>query len=215
MDDAALRGAYVDAQDDDEQKIIRDCVGSPLIVQIGFCKAAEMGFSRALRKQLARGAKKNGTNHQLDTAILLAAAQGQTNTVRLLLKWGVKFDEFSTETWDCGTPMHAAAARGHAGVVALLLEAGAAHFMQDPTGPTRGLLIRGREIPSVWKEASVYPAVLQVLIEHRARKNWSKVRSRNAMKKIKALSIYWFWLEQTARHLPEPDPEGFPFMQLE
>ena len=89
----------------------------PRMVQIGFCKAAEMGYNRALRKQLARGAKKNGTNHQHETAILLAAARGQTETVRILLKWGVKFDEFSTETWNFGTPMHAAAARGHADVV--------------------------------------------------------------------------------------------------
>ena len=58
-----------------EEKIVRDYVGTPLMVQIGFCKAAELGFNRALRKQLARGAKKNGINHQNDTAILLAAAQ--------------------------------------------------------------------------------------------------------------------------------------------
>ena len=47
-----------------EERIVRDYVGTPLMVQIRFCKAAELGFNRALRKQLARGARKNGTNHQ-------------------------------------------------------------------------------------------------------------------------------------------------------
>ena len=86
-----------------ENKVICDFVGSPLLVQIGFCKAAEMGYKKALRKQLARGAKKNGANHQCDTAILLAAASGQIEIVRILLKWGVALDEWSHATWDFGT----------------------------------------------------------------------------------------------------------------
>ena len=189
-----------------EEKIVRDYVGTPLMVQIGFCKAAEMGYNRALRKQLARGAKKNGINHQNDTAILLAAARGQTDTVRILLNWGVKFDEFSNQTWDFGTPMHAAAARGHTDVVALLLKAGAKNFMHP--NPMDG-------VPSVWEAAKDYPAVLQVLKAHRARKNWRKARSPDSMKKVKALSIYWFWLEQAARHHTAPDPEGVAFMHAE
>ena len=189
-----------------EERIVRDYVGTPLMVQIRFCKAAELGFNRALRKQLARGARKNGTNHQNDTAILLAAANGQTDTVRILLRWGVKFDEFSHPTWDFGTPMHAAAARGHTDVVALLLKAGAKNLMRE--SPMDG-------VPSVWEAAKDYPAVLQVLKVHRARKNWSKARSPDIMKKIKTLSIYWFWLEQAARHHTAPDAEGVAFMHAE
>eukprot|EP00966_Prymnesium_polylepis_P045171 1046302-Prymnesium_polylepis.1 len=63
-----------------------------------------MGYNRALRKQLARGAEKNGTNHQNDTAILLAVALGRTDTVRILLKWGVELDESSHATWQFGSP---------------------------------------------------------------------------------------------------------------
>ena len=181
-------------------------------VQIGFCKAAELGDIRALRVQLARGASKNGTNHQNDTAILLAAATGQTDTVRRLLKWGVKFDEYSHETWCFGTPMHAAAARGHAGVVALLLKAGADKLMSDRT---HEITIRGIGLTSVWEEASAYPAVMQVLKADRARKNWSRVRSPKNMNKVKMMSICWYWFEQAARRHTEPDPEGIAFMQAE
>ena len=194
-----------------EEKLIRKCVNTPRMIQIGFCKAAEQGYNRALRIQLARGANKNGTNHQHDTAILLAAACGRTDTVRVLLKWGVKFDEFSTETWDFGTPLHVAAVRGHANVVDLLLKAGAKSHVYD----NNELIIRGIPLPSVWEAAVDHPAVLKVLKAHRARKNWAKVRSLPNMKKIKVLSIYWFWLEQTARSFMTPDPQGIAFMQVE
>ena len=194
-----------------EDEVIRDYVGDPMMVQMGLCKAAGLGYNRALRKQLARGAKKNGTNHQNDTAIHLAAASGQTDTVNVLLKWGVKFDEPSHSTWDFGTPMHAAAARGHAPVVALLLEAGAWKFLPEETNK---IVLRGITLQSVWDVAKPFPAVLAVLKEHRARKNWSKVRSRNNMKKLKTLSIYWFWLDQAARAAyTNAPPIDLPFMK--
>jgi len=197
-----------------EEKIIRDCVGSPLMIQIGLCKAAELGYNRAMRIQLARGAKKNGTNHQNDTAILLAAAGGQTDTVRILLKWGVKLDESSHATWQFGSPMHAAAARGHADVVSLLLNAGATALMARPdvAHPDPWPIIQGIQLTSVWDVAKDHPAVLKVLKAHTAHKNWAKLRSPDNMKKIKMLSIYWFWLELAARRHTEPDPEGIAFM---
>eukprot|EP00966_Prymnesium_polylepis_P153272 3540541-Prymnesium_polylepis.1 len=102
--------------------------------------------------------------------------------------------------------MHAAAARGHADVVALLLEAGAKKFMNP--NPIDG-------VPSVWEAAKDNPAVMQVLKAHRARKNWSKARSTDSMKKVKALSIYWYWLERAARRHTAPDPEGVAFMHTE
>ena len=205
-DDAPKR----EAEPMTEGDIIRFCIGSPLMVQIGFCKAAELGYTRALRMQLARGAKKDGTNHQNDTAILLAAASGETETVHRLLKWGVKFDEHSHVSWSFGTPMHAAAARGHADVVALLLKAGANNLMSERTN---NITIRGIRLTSVWDVAKDNPTVLKVLKAHRARKNWAKARSTDTMKKIKTLSIYWFWLENTARNqYVDPDPEGIAFM---
>ena len=176
------------------------------MVQMKFCKAAELGRIREMRNQLARGADKNGTNHQFDTAILLAASAGQTDTVRILLKWGVKFDEMSHATWDFGTPMYVAAERGHAGVVALLLKAGA----QDPVADFEDgeMIIRGIALQSVWTVAKPHPAVMQVLKEDRARKNWAKARSPTNMKKVRMLSIYWYWLERAAMRHTEPDPEG-------
>ena len=168
-----------------------------------------MGYNRALRKQLARGAEKNGTNHQNDTAILLAVALGRTDTVRILLKWGVALDEWSHATWDFGTPMHVAAARGHAEVVDLLLQAGAKNLMSERTHEG---VIQGIQLTSVWDVAKDNPAVLKVLKAHAARKEWTKLRSPENMKKLKMLSIYWFWLEQAARRHTEPDPEGIAFM---
>ena len=48
-----------------EERIINEFNWSALHVQVGFCLAAEYGFPFALRKQLARGAKKNGATPPL------------------------------------------------------------------------------------------------------------------------------------------------------
>ena len=148
-------------------------------IQIRFCKAASMGNVRAMRKLLARGAKKNGKDNKGDTAILLAAACGQTDAVRTLLKWQVAFDKPSRKAppWHCDTPTAAAAWRGCADVVALFLEAGAEAFEPGRTGC------------SAWALAEGDPDVMKVLKAHRARCNWAKVRSPINMEKIKTLSI--------------------------
>ena len=66
--------------------------------------------------------------------------------------------------------------------------------------------IRGK--PWRWEAAEGHPAAEKILKRDRARKNWAKTR-----KKIKTLSIYWYWVEQVARRLhATPDPEAIAFM---
>lgn len=88
-----------------------------------FLKAVRNGDSKTAVLFLEAGISPNAADETGNTALMRAAENGSTETVRSLIKAGAKLD---TKSWDYDdTALTIAAGAGHAEIVQLLIDAGA------------------------------------------------------------------------------------------
>ena len=90
-------------------------------IDLELMKAAASGDVARIKQLVKDGARVNATDAWGNTALLVSARQGEIDTARLLLRSGA----YVEGRGGAMTPLGAAALRGHAQMVQLLLRAGA------------------------------------------------------------------------------------------
>ena len=98
----------------------------------GVVTAAERGDTEALRTLLKDGADVNATQGDGMTALHWTALNGDLKTMNVLMYAGAAIDPLTRV--GRYTPLHLASSRGHAAIVARLLDAGAAPRAVTATG---------------------------------------------------------------------------------
>ncbi|GLH10154.1 E3 ubiquitin-protein ligase Ufd4 [Gryllus bimaculatus] len=96
-------------------------------------EAVKKGDVAALRRFLAAGSRVNARDERGNTALHLAASNGRTELVDVLIANGAGVDNWANQR---RTPLHCAAANGYSATVARLVGVGAAVEARDARGAT-------------------------------------------------------------------------------
>jgi ankyrin repeat protein len=102
------------------------------------------------------------TREDLDSALLVAALEGQTGVIDCLTKYGASV---YARMEDGRTPLMLAAENGHAEAVALLLELGSGRFTTDPEGHTAADLATAEGHPEIAELILKKPLASELTLE--------------------------------------------------
>lgn len=101
-----------------------------------FLAAAASGDVATVQKQIVSGVDLNAKTYKGETAVMVAAMEGHTNVVHMLIEAGAAIND--QNVYGRHTPLILAALQGHLDTVTVLIESGADKSLKNQFGKTAG-----------------------------------------------------------------------------